>query len=68
MFSSWYALRSYNHHCFFSQINKSKKRKDSLAFFVFFTFKGRSAVDLAVFAAVQARVAWAAVWKDVVPG
>ncbi|KAG0660216.1 hypothetical protein C6P46_004670 [Rhodotorula mucilaginosa] len=40
MAHNWYALRSYNHHCFFSQINKSKKRKDSLAFFVFFTFKG----------------------------
>ncbi|GAA5885920.1 hypothetical protein JCM3774_003776 [Rhodotorula dairenensis] len=40
MAHNWYALRSYNHHCFFSQINDSKKRKDSLAFFVFFTFKG----------------------------
>lgn len=53
---SWYALRSYNHHCFFSQINKSKKRKDSLAFFVFFTFKGQ-AKGFSPVAAVRARVA-----------
>ncbi|TNY17757.1 hypothetical protein DMC30DRAFT_419470 [Rhodotorula diobovata] len=40
MAHSWYALRSYNHFCFFSQIDNSKKKKDNLAFFVFFTFKG----------------------------
>ncbi|GAA6058278.1 hypothetical protein JCM3770_002888 [Rhodotorula araucariae] len=40
MSHNWYALRSYNHFCFFSQIDGSKKRKDNFAFFVFFTFKG----------------------------
>ncbi|BGP43940.1 Potassium transporter [Rhodotorula kratochvilovae] len=40
MSHNWYALRSYNHFCFFSQIDNSKKKKDNFAFFVFFTFKG----------------------------
>ncbi|GAA5997438.1 uncharacterized protein JCM10292_000847 [Rhodotorula paludigena] len=40
MSHNWYALRSYDHFCFFSQIDNSKKKKDNLAFFVFFTFKG----------------------------
>ena len=45
--SQWHTLahtrrsaHSYNHFCFFSQIDNSKKKKDNLAFFVFFTFKG----------------------------
>lgn len=33
-------MKSYDHFCFFSQINNSKKKKDEFAFFVFFTFKG----------------------------
>lgn len=33
-------MKSYNHFCFFCQINNSKKKKDEFAFFVFFTFKG----------------------------
>jgi hypothetical protein len=33
-------MKSYDHFCFFSQINNSKKKKDDFAFFVFFTFKG----------------------------
>ncbi|KAM0750459.1 hypothetical protein T439DRAFT_277175, partial [Meredithblackwellia eburnea MCA 4105] len=36
---NWYAMRSYDHFCFFSQIDNSKKKKDVLSFFVFFTFK-----------------------------
>ncbi|GAA6017344.1 hypothetical protein JCM10207_005601 [Rhodosporidiobolus poonsookiae] len=40
MSQNWYALRSYDHYCFFCQIDNSKKRKDEFAFFVFFTFKG----------------------------
>ncbi|KPV72941.1 uncharacterized protein RHOBADRAFT_38620, partial [Rhodotorula graminis WP1] len=42
MAHSWYALRSYNHFCFFAQVDSSKKKKDNLAFFTFFTFKGES--------------------------
>lgn len=40
MANDYYSLKSYNHFCFFSQINNSKKKKDEFAFFVFFTFKG----------------------------
>ncbi|UZJ51631.1 hypothetical protein CBS101457_000951 [Exobasidium rhododendri] len=40
MANNYYSLRSYNHFCFFSQLNNSKKKKDELAFFIFFTFKG----------------------------
>lgn len=40
MSQNWYSLRSYDHFCFFCQIDNSKKKKDELAFFVFFTFKG----------------------------
>ncbi|GAA5873073.1 hypothetical protein JCM1840_007315 [Sporobolomyces johnsonii] len=40
MSQNWYALRSYDHFCFFSQIDNSKKKKDEFAFFIFFTFKG----------------------------
>lgn len=40
MANDYYCLKSYDHFCFFSQINNSKKKKDEIAFFVFFTFKG----------------------------
>lgn len=30
MSHNWYALRSYDHFCFFSQIDNSKKKKDNL--------------------------------------
>ncbi|GAA5847439.1 hypothetical protein JCM3766R1_002240 [Sporobolomyces carnicolor] len=40
MSQNWYALRSYDHFCFFCQIDNSKKKKDEFAFFIFFTFKG----------------------------
>ncbi|KAI5476019.1 hypothetical protein MNV49_000491 [Pseudohyphozyma bogoriensis] len=40
MSNNWYSMRSYDHFCFFCQINNSKKKKDEFAFFVFFTFKG----------------------------
>ncbi|GAA5943354.1 uncharacterized protein JCM15063_002922 [Sporobolomyces koalae] len=40
MANNWYALRSYDHFCFFCQIDNSKKKKDEFAFFIFFTFKG----------------------------
>ncbi|KNZ59390.1 uncharacterized protein VP01_1742g5 [Puccinia sorghi] len=39
-FNNYYSIKSYDHFCFFSQINNSKKKKDDFAFFVFFTFKG----------------------------
>lgn len=42
MANNYYSLKSYDHFCFFSQINNSKKKKDEFAFFVFFTFKGKS--------------------------
>lgn len=40
MANNYYSLRSYDHFCLFSQINNSTKRKDEIAFFIFFTFKG----------------------------
>ncbi|PWN19288.1 hypothetical protein BCV69DRAFT_251608, partial [Microstroma glucosiphilum] len=40
MANNYYSLRSYDHFCFFSQINNSTKKKDEIAFFIFFTFKG----------------------------
>ena len=42
MANNYYSMKSYDHFCFFSQINNSKKKKDEFAFFVFFTFKGAS--------------------------
>ncbi|KAL8281280.1 hypothetical protein RQP46_006314 [Phenoliferia psychrophenolica] len=39
MAQNYYSLKSYDHFCFFSQIDNSKKKKDELSFFVFFTFK-----------------------------
>lgn len=38
--NTYYSLRSYDHFCFFCQIENSTKKKDDFAFFVFFTFKG----------------------------
>lgn len=35
----YYSLRSYDHYCFFSHINDSKKKQDEFAFFIYFTFK-----------------------------
>jgi len=40
MANNYYSIRSYDYFCFFCQINNSKKKKDELAFFIFFTFKG----------------------------
>jgi len=40
MANNYYSMKSYDHFCFFAQINNSKKKKDDFAFFVFFTFKG----------------------------
>ncbi|KAG0141989.1 hypothetical protein CROQUDRAFT_135859 [Cronartium quercuum f. sp. fusiforme G11] len=40
MANNYYSMKSYDHFCFFSQINNSKKKKDDFAFFIFFTFKG----------------------------
>ncbi|KAH7105380.1 hypothetical protein BKA62DRAFT_689482 [Auriculariales sp. MPI-PUGE-AT-0066] len=39
MANSYYSLRSYDHFCFFCQINDSTKTTDNFAFFVFFSFK-----------------------------
>jgi len=47
MANNYYSLRSYNHFCFFNQIENSKKLKDDFAFFVFFTFKEWKRVLLA---------------------
>lgn len=40
MAQNYYSFRSYDHFCFFLQIENSTKKKDDFAFFVFFTFKG----------------------------
>lgn len=40
MANAYYSLRSYDHFCFFCQIENSTKKKDDFAFFIFFTFKG----------------------------
>ncbi|KAF9514237.1 hypothetical protein BS47DRAFT_1372350 [Hydnum rufescens UP504] len=40
MANNYYSLRSYDHFCFFCQIENSTKKKDDFAFFIFFTFKG----------------------------
>ncbi|QRV72529.1 vacuolar membrane protein [Ceratobasidium sp. AG-Ba] len=40
MANTYYSLRSYDHFCFFCQIENSTKKKDDFAFFIFFTFKG----------------------------
>jgi hypothetical protein len=36
----FYTLRSYAHYCFFCQIQESTKVADTMAYFVYFTFKG----------------------------
>ena len=38
----YYSLRSFAHYGFFCKINRQKKKTDDIAFFVFFTFKGKS--------------------------
>ncbi|KAF8307224.1 hypothetical protein DL93DRAFT_2064949 [Clavulina sp. PMI_390] len=40
MAQNYYSFRSYDHFCFFQQIENSTKKKDDFAFFIFFTFKG----------------------------
>ncbi|KAJ3160765.1 hypothetical protein HK101_000873 [Irineochytrium annulatum] len=45
----YYALRSYAHYCFFSQIQNSRKTVDILSFYVFFQFKGWKRLILAEF-------------------
>jgi len=47
MANNYYSLRSYDHFCFFSQIENSTKKKDDFAFFIFFTFKEWKRVLLA---------------------
>jgi hypothetical protein len=39
MANSYYSLRSYDHFCFFCNIENSTKKTDDFAFFIFFTFK-----------------------------
>jgi len=39
MANNYYSLRSYDHFCFFDHIRESSEGRDSIAFFVFFTFK-----------------------------
>ncbi|RCH92963.1 hypothetical protein CU097_008252 [Rhizopus azygosporus] len=36
----WYSAKDYRYFCLFQKINNSRKRIDSIAFFVFFTLKG----------------------------
>ncbi|OXG14400.1 vacuolar protein [Cryptococcus neoformans Tu259-1] len=38
--NDYYSFRSYDNFCLFCQIESSSKKKDDLAFFIFFTFKG----------------------------
>lgn len=42
----YYAIKSYAHFCLFERIHNSKKQIDEIAFFCFFTFRGKK-VDLA---------------------
>lgn len=42
--SRYYSLKDYNYYCFFCKIQNSKKTTDEIAFFVFFTLKGKEAV------------------------
>jgi len=37
----YYCIKSYAYYCFFQLIQDHKKRSDAVAFFVFFTFKGK---------------------------
>jgi len=37
--NNYYSIRSYDHFCFFHNINNSTKKTDDFAFFIFFTFK-----------------------------
>lgn len=39
MANRWVSVRDYNKFCLFRHIGESKKKKDSLAFFVFFSFQ-----------------------------
>jgi len=39
MANNYYSLRSYDHFCFFDHVRESAEGRDSIAFFVFFTFK-----------------------------
>lgn len=38
----WYSVKDYKYFCLFGKINRSRKRIDSIAFFVFFTLKGNT--------------------------
>jgi hypothetical protein len=38
----FYSIRSYSHYCFFSQIGATETLTDSVAYFVYFTLKGKS--------------------------
>jgi hypothetical protein len=40
--SRWYSVKDYKYFCLFRKINSSRKHADSIAFFVFFTLKGKS--------------------------
>jgi hypothetical protein len=40
----FYSVRSYSHYCLFSQINNSRKKTDRIAFFVYFTLKGKTII------------------------
>jgi hypothetical protein len=37
----YYSLKSFPHYCFFHQIKRQSRMVDIIAFFVFFTFKGK---------------------------
>lgn len=37
----WYSSKDYRYFCLFRKINNSRKSIDSIAFFVFFTLKGK---------------------------
>jgi Fungal potassium channel len=53
MANNYYSLKSYDHFCFFSNINDSKKKKDEFAFFIFFTFKGSFFTSMGVATFIQ---------------
>lgn len=39
--NGWYSTKDYDYYCLFRKINDSRKSTDSIAFFVFFTLKGK---------------------------
>jgi hypothetical protein len=54
----WYSSKDYNYFCLFRKINNSRKSIDSIAFFVFFTLKGKTSFFLHSLHAIKRRLGW----------